>query len=56
MLMFDYGRYTPYILSAYGIAAVVLVGLISWSIWRVGRARRKLDAIEPPAGEREKQP
>ena len=55
--MFDYGRYTPYILTAYGVAAVVLIGLIVWSIWRVDHARRMLDAIEPRAGaEREKQP
>ena len=45
--MLDYGRYTPYVLTAYGIAAVVLAGLIVWSVWRVGRARRKLEAIEP---------
>jgi heme exporter protein CcmD len=51
--MFD--KYAPYIFWAYGIAAVVLIGLTLWSIWRVGHARRKLDAIEP-AGEKEKQP
>ena len=47
--MFDYGRYTPYILSAYGIATLVLVGLVVWSIARAIHAKKKLDAIEPPA-------
>lgn len=58
--MLDYGRYTPYVLTAYGIAAAVLAGLIVWSVWRVGRARRRLEAIEPEgaiegAAEKEKQ-
>lgn len=45
--MFDYGRYTPYVLSSYGIAAVVLIGLIVWSVVRVTNAKKKLEAIEP---------
>lgn len=45
--MFDYGRYTPYVLTCYGIAGAVLVGLIVWSVLRVSSARKKLDAIEP---------
>lgn len=44
--MFDYGRYTPYILSAYGIAGTVLIALIVWSVLRVINAKKKLDAIE----------
>ena len=44
--MFDYGRYTPYILTCYAVAAVVLAGLVVWSIWRLARARKKLEAIE----------
>lgn len=44
--MFDYGRYTPYVLTSYGIAAVVIVGLLVWSILRVANAKRKLDAVE----------
>jgi heme exporter protein CcmD len=47
--MFDYGRYTPYILTAYGIAGAVIGGLILWSIWRLNEARRKLDAVESSA-------
>lgn len=45
--MFDYGRYTPYVLSSYGIAAIVLIGLIAWSVVRVTSAKKKLEAIEP---------
>lgn len=46
--MFD--KYAPYVFSAYGIAALVLGGLIVWSVMRLARARRRLDAIEPRAG------
>jgi heme exporter protein CcmD len=52
--MFDYGRYTPYVLSAYGIATVVLVALVVWSVRRVINAKKKLDAIE--AAEKEARP
>ncbi len=45
-------KYAPYVFSAYGIAALVLGGLIVWSVIRLARARRKLDAIEPKAGPR----
>ena len=45
--MLEYGRYTPYVLTSYGIAAVVIIGLIAWSIIRVTNAKKKLDAIEP---------
>lgn len=44
--MLDYGRYTPYVLSAYGIATVVLVALVAWSVLRVINAKKKLDVIE----------
>ncbi len=44
--MLDYGRYTPYVLTAYGIAAVVVIGLIVWSVLRVINAKKKLDAVE----------
>lgn len=44
--MLDYGRYTPYVLSAYGIAMFVLVALVAWSVLRVINAKKKLDAIE----------
>jgi heme exporter protein CcmD len=54
--MFDYGRYTPYILSSYAIAGLVLAGLVAWSILRAINAKKKLDAIEPPNGGGEKQP
>ena len=45
--MFDYGRYTPYVLTSYGIAAVVVIGLVAWSVIRVTNAKNKLEAIEP---------
>lgn len=44
--MLDYGRYTPYVLTSYGIAAAVIIGLIVWSVVRVTAAKKKLDAIE----------
>lgn len=44
--MFDYGKYTPYVLTSYGIAAVVIIGLIIWSVVRVSNARRKLAEAE----------
>jgi heme exporter protein CcmD len=45
--MFDYGRYTPYVLTSYGIAVAVIIGLIVWSVVRVTNAKKKLEAIEP---------
>ena len=47
--MLDYGRFTPYVLTSYGIAAVVIIGLIVWSVVRVTAAKKKLDAIEGAA-------
>ena len=44
--MFDYGKYTPYVLTSYGIAAAVIVGLIVWSVVRLSNARRKLAEAE----------
>lgn len=44
--MFDYGKYTPYVLTSYGIAAVVLTALIVWSVVRLSHARRKLAEAE----------
>ena len=43
----DFDKYAPYVFSAYGIAGLVLGGLVLWSVLRLLRARRKLDAIEP---------
>lgn len=45
--MFEYGRYTPYVLTSYGIAALVIIGLVVWSVMRVSNAKKKLEAIEP---------
>lgn len=44
--MFDYGKYTPYVLTSYGIAAVVIVGLLIWSVLRVTNAQKKLTEAE----------
>jgi heme exporter protein CcmD len=44
--MFDYGKYTPYVLTSYGIAAVVITALIVWSVVRLSNARRKLAEAE----------
>jgi heme exporter protein CcmD len=54
--MFDYGRYTPYVLWCYGIAIFVLASLIWWTIWRAGHARRKLERAEGKTPEMEKKP
>ena len=41
--MFDYDKYAPYVFWSYGIAAVVLTGVIVWTFLRVR-------AIEPRRG------
>jgi heme exporter protein CcmD len=54
--MASFDKYAPFVFSAYGIAAVVLGGLTLWTIWRVGRAKKKLDEVEPQKPSEEKQP
>jgi heme exporter protein CcmD len=44
MPVFD--KYAPYIFWSYGIAGVILGGLVLWTIWRVANARKKLDGVE----------
>ena len=44
--MFEYEKYTPYVLTSYGIAAVVIFGLLGWSVMRLARASRKLAEAE----------
>lgn len=44
--MFEYEKYTPYVLTSYGIAAVVIFGLLAWSVMRLTRASRKLAEAE----------
>ena len=46
MTMFDYGKYTPYVLTSYGIAAVVVLSLLIWSVVRVMNAQKKLTEAE----------
>lgn len=47
-------KYAPYILAAYGIAIVALVGLVAWTALRAISAKKKLDAAE--AGEQKETP
>ena len=44
--MFEYEKYTPYVLTSYGIALVVIFGLLGWSVMRLTRASRKLAEAE----------
>jgi heme exporter protein CcmD len=53
--MLNFDKYAPFVFSAYGIAALVLGGLTLWTIWRVGHAKKKLDAVEPQKASEEKQ-
>lgn len=41
-----FDKYAPYIWWAYGVAAVILGGLVLWTILRITGAKKKLDAIE----------
>lgn len=45
-----YDKYAPYVLAAYGVAALVLGGLIVWSMWRLIAASRRLAALEKAEG------
>jgi heme exporter protein CcmD len=49
--MFDYEKYTPYVLTSYGIAITVLLGLIVWTTLRLARANRKLADAEAAEAE-----
>ncbi len=40
--MFDYDKYAPYVFWSYGIAAVVLTGVVFWTFLRVRAAHRAL--------------
>ncbi|MDP3736213.1 MAG: heme exporter protein CcmD [Hyphomonadaceae bacterium] len=42
-----FDKYAPYVLWSYGIAAVVLLGLVAWTLFRITNAKKKLDAVEP---------
>jgi heme exporter protein CcmD len=40
-----------YVFAAYGIAAVVTIGLIAWTIWHHRSTRRALARLEARLGE-----
>ena len=41
-----YDKYAPYIWACYGITALVLLGLVWWSVARAARARRELESLD----------
>ena len=41
-----YDKYAPYVFASYAVAALVLGGLVLWSMWRVASARKRLEAAE----------
>ena len=43
---FDMGLYSVYIWPAYGISAIVLIGVTLWSIAAWRRAKAKLSRLE----------
>jgi len=49
--MFEYEKYTPYVLTSYGIASVVILGLLAWSVMRLSKASKKLAEAEAAEAE-----
>ncbi|MGC1487512.1 MAG: heme exporter protein CcmD [Albidovulum sp.] len=47
----ELGKYAFTVLAAYGVTAVLLVGLIGASVWQYRRVRRALTAQEQRCGE-----
>lgn len=45
-MMPDLGKYTFWVLSAYGGSIAVLAGIVWISLWRGRRARAELNAVE----------
>lgn len=41
-----YDKYAAYIWACYGLTALVLVGLLLWSVARAGRVKRELDSLD----------
>ena len=44
--MVDLGKYAGTVLSAYGVALALLLGLVALSLWQSARVRRALEAQE----------
>ncbi len=42
----EYDKYAAYIWACYGLTALVLVGLVVWSVMRAGRVKRELDSLD----------
>jgi heme exporter protein D len=49
------GQYAGYIIAAYGISAVVIIGLIAWTNLAYGARRRELAALEKQGVQRRSQ-
>ena len=45
----DLDRYAATVLGAYGVTLALLALLVLTSVWRAGRVRRELDAVERQA-------
>ncbi len=44
--MVELGKYAGTVLSAYGVALALLLGLVALSLWQSARVRRALEAQE----------
>lgn len=42
----DYDKYAAYIWACYGLTALMLVGLVLWSVARARAVRRELDSLD----------
>ena len=49
---FHMGGYWPYIWPAYGVVAVLLIGLLIWTLVALNRSRLELEALEARAPRR----
>jgi heme exporter protein D len=44
--MFEFGKYAIYVWPSYGLTALVMLGLLATSLWRLRRNKRALSAYE----------
>lgn len=42
----EYDKYAAYIWACYGLTALVLVGLLLWSVARASRVKRELESLD----------
>jgi heme exporter protein D len=52
MSFFHMGGYWPYIWPAYGVVAVLFIGLLVWTLVALKRSRLELEALEALAPRR----